>query len=86
MCLFVLLYSYMEIEKRLVAENDGWFSVNQYENLGNSEAHYLTLGPEVSIAFVRLVLFVLFVLVVNSFPTMCVSRYGERLVGLSLIS
>jgi cysteine synthase len=38
---------YMEIETRLAGENEGWFSVNQYENKKNSEAHYLTLGPEI---------------------------------------
>lgn len=38
---------YMAEETRLANENPDWFSVNQYDNLDNPEAHYYTLGPEI---------------------------------------
>jgi len=39
--------SYMNMATRLAQENEGWFDVNQYENLDNPEGHFLTLGPEI---------------------------------------
>lgn len=33
--------------RTLAAENEGWFDVNQYDNLDNPEGHYRTLGPEI---------------------------------------
>jgi len=39
--------SYMNLAKKLVRENRGWFDVNQYDNLDNPEGHFLTLGPEI---------------------------------------
>ena len=38
---------YQNIASRLAAENPGYFDVNQYDNLDNPEAHYLTTGPEI---------------------------------------
>lgn len=38
--------SYMNMAKTLAKEN-GWFDINQYDNLDNPEGHYLTLGPEI---------------------------------------
>lgn len=38
--------SYMNMAKRL-AEDQGWFDIDQYDNLDNPEGHYLTLGPEI---------------------------------------
>ena len=37
---------YQNVEKRLVAENDGFYGLNQYDNPLNPEAYYKTLGPE----------------------------------------
>ena len=39
--------SYMNLARRLAAENEGWFDVNQYDNLDNPEGHYRSLGPEI---------------------------------------
>ena len=39
--------SYMNIARTLAAQNEGWFDVNQYDNLDNPEGHYRTLGPEI---------------------------------------
>ena len=39
--------SYMNLARTLAAQNDGWFDVNQYDNLDNPEGHYRTLGPEI---------------------------------------
>ena len=39
--------SYMNLARKLVAENEGWFDVNQYDNLDNPEGHFLSLGPEI---------------------------------------
>ncbi len=33
--------------RRLAAENEDWFDVDQYDNLANPEGHFRTLGPEV---------------------------------------
>jgi cystathionine beta-synthase len=38
---------YMQMELDLGKENPSWFMVNQYDNLDNPEAHYLTTGPEI---------------------------------------
>jgi len=38
--------SYMNMARTLAKEN-GWFDVDQYENLDNPEGHYRTLGPEI---------------------------------------
>uniref|UniRef100_A0A7S2CK18 cystathionine beta-synthase n=1 Tax=Octactis speculum TaxID=3111310 RepID=A0A7S2CK18_9STRA len=38
---------YQNVEDRLVAENPGWFGVNQYDNPLNPEAYYHTLAPEI---------------------------------------
>lgn len=38
---------YMQMELDLAAENPSWYSINQYDNLDNPEAHYLTTGPEI---------------------------------------
>lgn len=38
---------YMNVARRLVAQNEGWFDMDQYDNLRNPEGHYLTLGPEI---------------------------------------
>ena len=55
--------SYMSMARRLAQQNEGWFDVNQYDNLDNPEGHYRlylifstlypkyfpprTLGPEI---------------------------------------
>jgi len=39
--------SYMNMAKQLARDNDGWFDVNQYDNLDNPEGHFRTLGPEI---------------------------------------
>ena len=39
--------SYMNMARTLAAQNEGWFDVNQYDNLDNPEGHYRTLGPEI---------------------------------------
>eukprot|EP00096_Caligus_rogercresseyi_P000367 TRINITY_DN1078_c0_g1_i2.p1 TRINITY_DN1078_c0_g1~~TRINITY_DN1078_c0_g1_i2.p1 ORF type:complete len:344 (-),score=90.00 TRINITY_DN1078_c0_g1_i2:203-1234(-) len=39
--------SYLNMAKTLAADNDGWFDIDQYDNLDNPEGHYLTLGPEI---------------------------------------
>lgn len=38
---------YMQMETDLAEENPDWFSVNQYDNLDNPDAHYKTTGPEI---------------------------------------
>ncbi len=38
--------SYMNMARRLAEEN-GWFDVDQYDNLDNPEGHFRTLGPEI---------------------------------------
>eukprot|EP00040_Diaphanoeca_grandis_P010804 m.55338 g.55338 ORF g.55338 m.55338 type:complete len:410 (-) comp22058_c1_seq1:253-1482(-) len=38
---------YMQMETDLAIKNPLWFSVNQYANLDNPEAHFLTTGPEI---------------------------------------
>jgi len=38
---------YMQMELDMGAENPSWFMVNQYDNLDNQEAHFLTTGPEI---------------------------------------
>lgn len=38
---------YMKMELEMAEENKKWFSVNQYENQANPEAHYLSTGPEI---------------------------------------
>ena len=32
--------SYMSMARRLAQQNEGWFDVNQYDNLDNPEGHY----------------------------------------------
>lgn len=39
--------SYYEVAKRVAAETPNSIYINQYFNLGNTEAHYLTTGPEI---------------------------------------
>ncbi len=39
--------SYMNMARRLAAENEDWFDVDQYDNLDNPEGHFRTLGPEI---------------------------------------
>ncbi|MGK0170484.1 MAG: cystathionine beta-synthase [Gammaproteobacteria bacterium] len=39
--------SYVQIAKRIARETPGGFYTDQYENLSNPEAHYLTTGPEI---------------------------------------
>lgn len=39
--------SYMNMAKRMAEENEGWFDVNQYDNLDNPEGHFKTMGPEI---------------------------------------
>ncbi|MFQ5494672.1 MAG: pyridoxal-phosphate dependent enzyme [Phycisphaerae bacterium] len=39
--------SYVEIAKRIAHETPGGFYTNQYYNMDNPEAHYLTTGPEI---------------------------------------
>lgn len=38
---------YVNLAKRLAKETPNSFRVNQYDNLKNPEAHYLTTGPEI---------------------------------------
>lgn len=38
--------NYENVAKRIVEETPGSFRINQYDNLKNPEAHYLTTGPE----------------------------------------
>jgi cystathionine beta-synthase len=38
---------YIEIAKRIARERPNTYMLNQYENPGNPEAHYLTTGPEI---------------------------------------
>jgi len=38
---------YMQMETDLAEANPDWFSVDQYNNLDNPEAHYATSGPEI---------------------------------------
>lgn len=38
---------YMQKEIDLAEENPSWYAINQYDNLDNPEAHYLTTGPEI---------------------------------------
>ncbi|MFQ5590425.1 MAG: pyridoxal-phosphate dependent enzyme [Phycisphaerae bacterium] len=39
--------SYVEIAKKITRETPGAFYTNQYHNMDNPEAHYLTTGPEI---------------------------------------
>ena len=39
--------NYIEIAKRIARERPNTHMLNQYENLGNPEAHYLGTGPEI---------------------------------------
>lgn len=39
--------SYVEVAKRVAAERSGGFYTDQYYNMSNPEAHYLTTGPEI---------------------------------------
>ncbi len=39
--------SYYQTAKRIAAENEGSFYVDQYNNMDNPESHYLTTGPEI---------------------------------------
>lgn len=39
--------SYVEVAKRIAAETPGGFYTDQYYNMSNPEAHYLTTGPEI---------------------------------------
>jgi len=38
---------YVNTARRIAAETDNSFMINQYDNLQNPEAHYLTTGPEI---------------------------------------
>lgn len=38
---------YMEVAKLLAEQHEGWFDINQYDNLQNPDAHRMTLGPEI---------------------------------------
>jgi len=38
---------YMEEEYKMARENPDWFSVDQYNNAANPEAHYQSTGPEI---------------------------------------
>lgn len=38
---------YVNLAKKLAAETPNSFRINQYDNLKNPEAHYLTTGPEI---------------------------------------
>ena len=37
----------MNMEISLCKEREDYFSVNQYTNIQNTDAHYNTLGPEI---------------------------------------
>ena len=39
--------SYVEVAKRIARERPGGFYTDQYYNMSNPEAHYLTTGPEI---------------------------------------
>ena len=39
--------SYVEVAKRISAQTPGAFYTDQYNNMSNPEAHYLTTGPEI---------------------------------------
>ncbi len=39
--------SYVEVAKRIARETPGGFYMDQYFNMANPEAHYLTTGPEI---------------------------------------
>lgn len=39
--------NYIEIAKRIARERPNTYMLNQYENPGNPEAHYMTTGPEI---------------------------------------
>ena len=39
--------SYVEVAKRVASETPGGFYTDQYYNMNNPEAHYLTTGPEI---------------------------------------
>jgi cystathionine beta-synthase len=39
--------SYVEVAKRVARETPGGFYTNQYYNMDNPQAHYLTTGPEI---------------------------------------
>tara|TARA_B100000676_G_scaffold297291_1_gene338793 strand:- start:3370 stop:4746 length:1377 start_codon:yes stop_codon:yes gene_type:complete len=39
--------SYVEVAKRMARETPGGYYTNQYYNMNNPEAHYLTTGPEI---------------------------------------
>ena len=39
--------SYVEVAKRIARETPGGFYTDQYYNMNNPEAHYLTTGPEI---------------------------------------
>ncbi|MBT8486302.1 MAG: pyridoxal-phosphate dependent enzyme [Phycisphaerales bacterium] len=39
--------SYVQVAKRIARETPGAFYTDQYENMTNPEAHYLTTGPEI---------------------------------------
>ena len=39
--------SYVEVAKRIAGERHGAFYTDQYYNMNNPEAHYLTTGPEI---------------------------------------
>jgi cystathionine beta-synthase len=39
--------SYVEVAKRIARETQGGFYTDQYYNMNNPEAHYLTTGPEI---------------------------------------
>ena len=41
--------SYVEIAKRIARETPGGFYTDQYYNMNNPEAHYLTTGPEIRV-------------------------------------
>ena len=39
--------SYVEVAKRMASQTEGAFYTDQYYNVNNPEAHYLTTGPEI---------------------------------------